>query len=228
MQPKLIIFDWDGTLMDSVGRIVSSMQNTAAVLQLPLPSTNAVKDIIGLSLQPAIEKLFGRLSEADLERFLAQYRREYVELNPTPTPFFEHALATLDALKQQGYLLAVATGKMRRGLDRIWQETQTGHYFHSSRCADESESKPSPKMLTELLHEFELQPEQAVMIGDSIYDMAMAAAIEMPRIGVDYGVHSGSQLAAYQPLSVMSDIRQIIGFLEATQATAVKSHDAIN
>lgn len=207
--PQLIIFDWDGTLMDSVGRIVSSMQNSATAVGLPVPEAHAVRDIIGLSLQPAITRLFGELPAASLDGFLAQYRREYVELNPTPTPFFANSLTTLGLLRNNGHKLAVATGKMRRGLDRIWLETGTGHYFDSSRCADESESKPSPQMLLDLLDEFKLMPEQAVMVGDSVYDMQMAAAIDMPRIGVSYGVHSVEQLAEHNPLAVIDDVADV-------------------
>lgn len=124
--PELIIFDWDGTLMDSVGQIVSSMQNSATAVGLPVPEAHAVRDIIGLSLQPAITRLFGELPATSLNGFLEQYRREYVELNPTPTPFFANSLTTLGLLRNNGHKLAVATGKMRRGLIAFGSKLKPG------------------------------------------------------------------------------------------------------
>lgn len=210
---KLVIFDWDGTLMNSVGRIVSSMQRSAARVDLAVPSAAAVKDIIGLSLEPAIKRLFGELTSAQHEALLAAYRDEYVTLNTTPTPFFDGAIATLSALRERSFQIGVATGKMRRGLDRIWAETSSAHLFDISRCADEAESKPSPAMLRQILTELKLSPQQAVMVGDSIYDMQMAAAIDMPRIGVSHGVHSETQLKDYGTLHVLSHFDELLQLL---------------
>ncbi|PTB84635.1 HAD family hydrolase, partial [Pseudidiomarina aestuarii] len=138
----LIIFDWDGTVMDSVGRIVSSMQLTARDLDLPIPTALAVRDIIGISLMPAIDRLFGTLSESQLERFFAVYRHYYIDADQTPSPVFPDAETVLQQLHTQGFQLAVATGKARHGLERVWAETGLDVWFHYSRCADEAESKP--------------------------------------------------------------------------------------
>lgn len=196
--------------MDSVQRIVSSMQNTATHLELPVPTAVAVRDIIGLSLEPAIFRLFGTLDESTMAAFLAQYRVEYVERNQTPSPLFANVETTLQQLRDRGHTLAVATGKMRRGLDRIWLETGLGQYFDYSRCADESESKPSPRMLLDILERTGHSPADAIMIGDSVYDMQMAEAIEMPRLGVSFGVHSREQLSVHQPLTVIDKIDDVL------------------
>lgn len=209
MKYQLLIFDWDGTLMDSVGRIVSSMQATAAHLALPIPSDTQVRDIIGLSLEPAIERLFGALDSGRHSQFLARYRDQYVDLDPTPTPLFAGVREMLTDLRTQGYQLGVATGKARRGLVRVWEETDTAQYFDVSRCADESISKPDPRMLFELLEETGCDVDKALMIGDSIHDLRMAQAAGMDRVGVDFGVHSAQQLGAYAPLAVLSSWQQL-------------------
>ncbi|CAB0149900.1 5'-nucleotidase [Pseudidiomarina piscicola] len=214
MNYKLLIFDWDGTLMNSIARIVSSMQATAAHLSLPVPSAEAVRDIIGISLEPAIERLFGTLNERQLKQFLARYRDQYVELDTTPTPLFDGVPEMLTSLRERGYQLAVATGKARRGLDRVWQETNTQRFFDASRCADETQSKPSPKMLFELLDEAQCSVNEALLIGDSVHDLAMAKAAGMASVGVDFGVHSAAQLAAYEPLTVVSSWSQFDAFLK--------------
>ncbi|MDX1525145.1 MULTISPECIES: HAD family hydrolase [Idiomarinaceae] len=204
MKYPLIIVDWDGTVMDSVARIVASMQASARILELPVPSVAAVKDIIGISLQPAIEKLFGRFTTEQMVRFTDVYRQQYVVDCQTPSPLFAGALATLQQLREQGYQLAVATGKARQGLERAWDETATRQLFDFSRCADEAKSKPDPTMLVDILTAAKRQPHEAVMIGDSIHDMRMAAAVNMPRIGVGFGVHDAAQLQPYQPLAIIS------------------------
>ncbi|MAA61910.1 HAD-IA family hydrolase [Idiomarina loihiensis] len=191
---RLVVFDWDGTLMDSIGRIVSSMQNTAQHTGLPVPTEISVRDIIGLSLEPAIEKLFGVLNAAQLNSFLTQYRDEYVDLNTTPSPLFHDAKAVLSQLSHAGYRLAVATGKARRGLQRVWAESETEHYFDTSRCASETKGKPDPQMLYEIMNELKTQPEHTLMVGDSVHDMKMAVAAGVQAIGVSFGVHDAERL----------------------------------
>lgn len=210
---KLVIFDWDGTLMDSGARIVSAMQTSAHRAGLPVPSAEAVKDIIGISLQPAMQRLFGELPHAQARILLDCYREEYVERDPTPTPMFEGAIELLASLKAQGILLAVATGKARRGLTRVWQETRTGHYFVASRCGDETASKPHPQMLSEILQETQIQAHEAVMVGDTVYDMQMAQQLNMDRIAVSHGVHERSRLAAHGPLAIVDTLAELRAFL---------------
>ncbi|ART83807.1 HAD family hydrolase [Oceanisphaera profunda] len=209
MKFRLVIFDWDGTLMDSVARIVSSMQTAALDCLLPVPSAEAVRDIIGLSLYKAFPILFGTLSDAQSTQLLTVYRRHYLELDQTPSPLFAGASDTIKGLHASGYQLAVATGKQRVGLDSVLADTQLGSYFHALRGADQAVSKPHPLMLEQILDELQVKPAEAVMVGDSSYDLAMAQAIGMPRIGVTYGVHDSIKLSAHQPLALIDDIRHL-------------------
>lgn len=195
--------------MDSVGRIVSSIQATAAHLALTIPSEQAVKDIIGLSLEPAIERLFGVLPMPQHHAFLQRYRDEYVDLNRTPTPLFPSAEAVITELKAQQHMLAVATGKARRGLDRVWQEVAIGRLFDASRCADETHGKPNPQMLYELMDQLSFKAEHTMMVGDSEHDVKMAKAAGVFAVGVDFGVHDHRRLEAAGADVVISDLLQL-------------------
>jgi phosphoglycolate phosphatase len=206
---KLIIFDWDGTLMDSVARIVSSMQAAAKQCQLTIPTQEQVKDIIGLSLPKALGVLFPKGSNDQLTNMLEQYKYQYVEGNNPPSPLFDNALLLLDALKGENKLLAVATGKARQGLQRVFSVTDTEHYFHASRCADEALSKPDPQMVLSLLEELNVLPEHAVMIGDTSYDMEMAQSAGVDRIGITLGVHERDILNRYQPKAVVDSLAEL-------------------
>ncbi len=206
---KLVIFDWDGTLMDSVGRIVSSMQAAAICCQLHVPTAIEVKEIIGLSLPIALERLFPRGSQEQLSAMLEQYKHQYVEGDNTPTPLFDNALNLLTALKEENKLLAVATGKGRQGLQRVFSVTDTEHFFHASRCAGEALSKPDPQMVLSLLDELDVLPEHAVMIGDTSHDMAMAQAAGVDRIGITLGVHDRRVLNHYQPRAIVDSLAEL-------------------
>lgn len=206
---KLVIFDWDGTLMDSVERIVSSMQGAAVEADLPIPSIQAVKDIIGLSLEEAGRRLFPLLNEQQGQQLANGYKRHYIEIDDTPTPLFNNAKSLLTLLNQSDKWVTVATGKARAGLDRVMAESDTTHFFHSSRCADECQSKPNPEMILSLLSEFNVSPEDAVMIGDSIHDMEMAKRAGVDRIGVSFGVHDIATLSAYEPIAVINCLSEL-------------------
>lgn len=213
MKYKLVIFDWDGTLMDSVGRIVSAMQAAAREADQQIPTSVAVKNIIGLSLDKAISELFENADTAQQKVLLDHYKDQYVNHDKTPTPLFDGATELLTGLKSSGYKLAVATGKGRQGLQRVWAMSGTEDFFDNSRCADEAQSKPSPDMLHQLLSEMNIAVDEAVMIGDSQFDMAMAKAAGMDRIGVSFGVHNAQQLQAHEPLVVIDQLSQLRSWL---------------
>lgn len=206
---KLIIFDWDGTLMDSIGRIVSSMQAAAHACQLNIPTVMQVKDIIGLSLPEAIQLLFPDIVEREINAIIEQYKYQYVEGDKTPALLFHDALPLLTALRDNDKLLAVATGKGRQGLQRVMSATQTEHFFHASRCADETLSKPDPQMLLSLLNELNVPAEQAVMIGDSQHDLNMAKAAGVDSIGITLGVHNRATLSNYQPKAIVDSLTEL-------------------
>jgi len=207
---KVVIFDWDGTVMDSVGKIVNSVQLAAERLALPVPTAHAAKQIIGLSLDPAFKTLFPHSSAAERELLAEHYKDVYSNVDRTPTPLFAGADHVFTTLRQRGYQLAVATGKARRGLDRMFAETNTGHHFVTSRCSDEAQSKPHPQMLEHILTELQLTPAQAVMVGDSRYDLMMAHSIGVHRIGVTHGVHGHPEFAPFAPHAVINSLSALL------------------
>jgi len=211
MRYSHIIFDWDGTLMNSAGKIVSCMQLAATKSNLPVPSDKAVRHIIGISLVPAIAQLFSiNLNMA--EKVAAHYKEIFIQSEHTPCLLFPEAYETLQTLNES-HILGVATGKARRGLERAWQSSQSGHFFAASRCADEAESKPSPDMLQQLLKHWQVDASEVLMVGDTTYDMQMAEAIDMPRIGVSYGVHDVEDIAKHQPVAIIDNIHEIVQYL---------------
>lgn len=210
---KLLIFDWDGTLSDSVSRISKCIQLAASDHHLPVPSYQQASNIIGLGLIEAVRYLFPDADEQLVSEVSRSYSAHYRSLESGPPDFFPYVLALLTEFKANNYLLAVATGKSRAGLNRALRATGLEVTFDSSRCADETESKPSPLMLEQLLEEFQLQPEQALMVGDTEYDMEMAAQIAMPRLAVSYGAHSAERLKQYQPIACIDCFSKIINLI---------------
>ncbi len=210
---KLLIFDWDGTLSDSVARISRCIQLAALDLQLPVPSYDQAKDIIGLGLQEAIVRLFPAAQDNVIAEFSATYSAHYRREDSSPCDFFPQVMDTLQDLRSQGYLLAVATGKSRNGLDRVFAATDLDGFFHGSRCADETRSKPHPLMLEELLAEFDIAADNAVMVGDTEFDMEMAVNASMPRIAVSYGAHDISRLSVFEPVACIHSFRDIVKYI---------------
>lgn len=203
---RLFIFDWDGTLMDSERQIVCCMQLAAQDVGLVAPAHDVVRVIIGLGLPEAIQRLFPQQPAARREQLRQAYARRFVAAAGGRSEMFAGARELLQGLRQRGHLLAVATGKSRAGLDRVLRDTGLTNFFDATRCADETASKPQPRMLQELLAELQVAPEEAVMIGDTSFDLEMAAALAMPRVAVAHGVHAASELAKYGPLAIVADI----------------------
>ena len=208
---KLIIFDWDGTLMDSIGLIVESM-HIAGEAHGFRTTDQAVKDIIGLSLMHGIEILYPQASNTQKLAIQQSYAEYYIP-NSHRTPFFAPIENMLLTLKQQDKQLAVATGKKRKGLDRVLEASASHHYFTITRCADESGSKPDPQMLRDILDYTKQSISQAVFIGDSIYDIQMANRLGMTSIAVNYGTASSSELAAEQPTYQVDTPQELVALL---------------
>ncbi|BAJ02524.1 HAD-IIIA family hydrolase [Shewanella violacea] len=212
-QYELVIFDWDGTLMDSVGKIVACMQESAVILNLAMPTEQAVRDIIGLSMDEALSILHPNASAQIQGEMKEVYRQQYLELNQTPSPLFDGVEEVLTQLNELGFKLAVATGKARAGLNRVLALTDLGGHFVASRCADEAASKPSPEMILQLLNELDISPDKAVMIGDSIHDLNMANNAGIHAIGVDYGAHDKEKLSQANPKAVISSPMDLLNHL---------------
>jgi phosphoglycolate phosphatase len=207
---KAIVFDWDGTLMDSIGKIVESMQSSAKHLGLPIPDYNQAKNVIGISLLPALKQLFNIDDDKAATDIFHTYKEQFKDHTQISSPLFSGAIELLENLKQRGYILAIATGKGRQGLVHNWQHSNTEHFFSVSRTADDAQSKPSPDMLQQILCELNLSADQVLMVGDTTYDMAMAEAINMDRIGVSFGVHSADTLQKHKPLAVIDTLQELL------------------
>lgn len=206
---QLLIFDWDGTLMDSEAQIVACLQAASADLGLDVPDVERAKNVIGLGLYEAVHQLFPE-GEHDLHLKLSdRYRYHFLTADPTPSELFQGTQQMLEDLRDAGYWLAIATGKGRAGLNKVLQETNLGELFLSTRCADETASKPNPQMLHELLDEFGLEATQALMIGDTEYDMEMAHHARIDRLAVSYGVHEVERLQKYQPVATLDSVSQM-------------------
>ena len=213
MKYKAIIFDWDGTLMDSVGKIVETMQSSAAQLGLPVPDYAQAKDVIGISLLPALKKLFQIDDEQQAMTLFDTYKSHFKQHREISSPLFKGAIELLNSLKRKGYVLAVATGKGRQGLELNWHHSNTADYFITARTADDAQSKPSPDMLQQILTELELTAAEVLMVGDTTYDMALAEAINMDRIGVSFGVHCPERLRKHKPIAVIDSLEQLLNHI---------------
>ncbi len=217
----LVIFDWDGTLSDSTGKIVRCVRQAAQALDLPHLDDDSIKEIIGLSLPRAIQQLYPALDANGVQHLAESYSQHYVADKHQPA-FYAGALEALETLKEEGFLLAVATGKSRKGLNRALREMQLENMFDATRCADETASKPDPKMLQELLLQMQISAQQAVMVGDTEFDMSMAQALAMPRVAVTYGAHSADRLKGYQPLCCVDNLQKMVAPLLVYQAGLAK------
>lgn len=206
---KLLIFDWDGTLADSIGRIVEAMHVASQRSGFDLCDDLAVKGIIGLGLPEAIRTLYPQISDAELVAFRQHYADHYIALEAEPSPLFDGVVESLAAFRDQGYHLAVATGKARRGLDRVLKSHGWEDYFDITRAADETASKPHPLMLEQILAHCAVRPEQALMVGDSSFDLQMARNAGVPSVAVSYGAQSMDALRAFEPRLAIDHFSQL-------------------
>lgn len=210
---KLAIFDWDGTLLNSIDLIVNSIHVTAKDFGLPLLADQTVKDIIGLRLDNAVSKLYPELSPQQLKQYLDKYAINFVEMEQTTPNLYPNVLETLEYLRTKDYLLAVATGKSRKGLDRILNALQLTDFFDATRCADETAGKPNPLMLNELLAYFKLDNKQAIMVGDASFDLQMAHNAAIDCIAVSYGAQPIEALQAFSPMAIVKQFNELPNYL---------------
>ena len=215
-EKSLIIFDWDGTLMDSIGLIVKAM-HVAGEANGFTTTDETVKSIIGLSLMRGIQIIYPQATPEQHAAIQQSYADYYIKASTEPnqphSQFFEGIEAMLQQLQARGKTLTIATGKKRAGLDRVMDYANSRHYFATSRCADESGSKPNPQMLIDILEETGFGVEDAVFIGDSIHDIQMAKALGMTSIAVNYGAATAEVLAAEQPSHQVETPQQLIELL---------------
>ena len=209
---ELIVFDWDGTLMDSTGAIVASIQAAARDLGIAPPSEARARHIIGLGLNDALRHALPDLPAECYQAVAERYRHHFLSRDQDLL-LFEGAAELIAELAQAGHQLAVATGKTRMGLDRAFEVSGLGPRFHASRCADECHSKPHPQMLEELMTEFGVGPELTLMIGDTTHDLQMARNAGVAALGVAYGAHPRETLEAQNPLYCAANIAELAAWL---------------
>lgn len=207
---RLLIFDWDGTLMDSIGHIVESVCAAAVTCDLPVLDEIAIKGIIGLSLPEAIATLYPDLACAvTAEAFREAYVAHYLALDIEPAALYPGVIEGLQQFREQGHQLAVATGKGRQGLDRVLAGQGLTDFFDVTRCADETASKPHPLMIQEILAHCGARPEQALMIGDSVFDLEMARRAGVDSVAVGYGAQPFEVLQACSPRFAINDFSEL-------------------
>ena len=205
MNIELVVFDWDGTVVDSTLTIAEAIRQSCADLGLPVPSLPEASYVIGLGLHDALAHVAPGLNPDQVRALTDRYRHHYLSRDQFLTPF-EGIRELLEALTVQGLPLAVATGKSRAGLERAFDATQTRHFFIDSRCADESVPKPSPAMLLELCEALTVEPHRVLMIGDTTHDIEMAQAAGAHAAAVSYGAHDRGRLKSARPLVIMDDV----------------------
>jgi phosphoglycolate phosphatase len=209
----LIIFDWDGTLIDSIDWIARCLKKAGELCGLAEPEHQAAKDVIGLSIDKAMHALFPE-ADADIQKqLISHYSREYFSKAISRDDLFTGVYDMLLQLKADGYQLAVATGKTRAGLDEALAGTGTADLFCATRCADETASKPDPRMLNEIIAHAGVSKARSLMVGDSIHDLQMALNAEIASVAVSCGAHTESFLQPYRPLLCLEQPTHLLEFI---------------
>jgi len=200
----LIVFDWDGTVMDSTAVISGSIQAACRDVELPVPDDETARHVIGLGLDQALRYAVPDATEAQRPGLVERYRHHFLAQEKN-MPLFEGARETIAELYDAGYALAVATGKSRAGLDRAMDTSDMKSYFHGVRTADMTHSKPNPAMLLELMDELGSIAERTLMIGDTTHDLQMAVNAKVDALAVGHGAHPEDQLLELAPLALLDD-----------------------
>jgi phosphoglycolate phosphatase len=212
---ELLIFDWDGTLMDSVATIVACTREAFAAAGFAPPADEVVRDTIGLGLRESFDRLAPGGGPELMERVLSCYRERWLAGYRDRQMLFPGIAQLLADLAAHGYLLAVATGKSRRGLDDALRQHGIGRLFHATRTADEAPSKPNPRMVLDILGELGVRPGAALMVGDSVHDLEMARAAGVASLAVASGSHPRPELLRRSPLACLSGVLELPGWLAA-------------
>jgi phosphoglycolate phosphatase len=221
---NLLVFDWDGTLMDSQARIVTSFQSAIADLNMEERSVAQIRHLIGLGADTVIRSLFPQASTQQSIELIERYRHHFFNMD-LATPLFPGATETLQTLHKAGYWLAVSTGKSRKGLNQALVESQLSPLFHITRCGEESASKPSPQMLYEIMDELGIPANETLMIGDTEYDLQMANNAGVASVAVSYGMHDKTTLLNYNPLICIDNLPTLLSWLQVeTEQIEKMSH----
>lgn len=210
---SLIVFDWDGTLIDSIEQITTSLQIASRTVCGENISAADARQVIGLGLQEAISQLHPGKPEVVINKLADAYRQHYLHENRVPAPLFEGVIEMLDELLHRGFTLAIATGKSRVGLEHSLTEHPLRHYFTTTRCAGENRSKPHPEMLLGILDDTRTSAHKALMIGDSEHDLMMAKNANVDAVAVTHGAHTADRLRQHKPLLCLDRVADLSNFL---------------
>ncbi|MDB5461276.1 MAG: hydrolase, family [Caulobacteraceae bacterium] len=222
MTRKLAVWDVDGTLVDSREVIFEAAKAVFAFMDLPAPDYEAVRQIVGLSLAEGLGQLLPAMSPPAIDRAVAGYKEAFQAMHRQPgftEPLYEGAAQTLDRLKRDGWLIAMATGKSRRGVETIMKMHGWADLFDSTHCADDGPGKPHPAMLLEAMRALGCGPDQTIMIGDTAHDMRMAKAAGVYAQGVSWGFHTAEEVLAAGADDVVHDFPSLDSRLEAFAET---------
>jgi phosphoglycolate phosphatase len=208
----LLVFDWDGTLVDSAPTIVACIQSACRDLDLPVPDDARASHVIGLGLHDALAHAIPGLAASEYGRVVERYRHHFLLRDPHVS-LFDGTREMLRTLHEEGRLLAIATGKSRAGLSRALASTALAPLFRASRCADQCASKPAPDMLRELMDELEVTPGRTLMIGDTVHDLQMASNAGVAAVAICHGAHPRDSLEAHRPLACVGDTKELRAWL---------------
>jgi phosphoglycolate phosphatase len=208
----LLVFDWDGTLIDSAGTIAECIQAASREMGLAVPDRQRARHVIGLGLHDSLRHAVPDLPRERYVEFAGMYRRHFLARESSMS-LFEGVPRLLSELEQRGHMLAVATGKTRAGLDRALAASGLGVHFRASRCADETSPKPHPAMLLELMKELGTDPQRMLMVGDTSHDLEMARNAGVDAVAVTYGAHPEDALRAFEPLACASSVEDLARWL---------------
>jgi phosphoglycolate phosphatase len=204
----LIAFDWDGTLFDSTALITSCIQAACVDVGVPMPSERDASFVIGMGLIEALQRAAPALPRERYRELADRYRHHYFA-RQHEVVLFDGTLPMLRSLRQRRHRLAVATGKSRRGLDEALKSVRLGDMFDATRTADETASKPHPRMLLELMAELDVAPQRTLMIGDTTHDLELAANAGTASLAVSYGAHEPDTFDAFAPLQVVHSVAEL-------------------
>jgi phosphoglycolate phosphatase len=210
---SLIVFDWDGTLIDSIEQITHSLQAASKIVFGENITEEAARSVIGLGLQEAVEQLHPDKPQTLTEKMADTYRHHYTNENKVPAPLFDGVTDMLDELLNQGFNLAIATGKSRAGLEYSLTEHPVSHYFTTTRCAGENQSKPHPEMLLGILNDTQTDARHTLMIGDSEHDLMMANNAGVDAVAVTHGAHTTDRLMTHKPLLCLDKVADLSNFV---------------
>jgi phosphoglycolate phosphatase len=213
MKYELVVFDWDGTLLDSAGAIVHAIQSSCRDLELPIPSDAQARHVIGLGLADAMRHAVPDLPPEKLPAMVERYRFHYLS-GDQQLNLFPGVREMLASLQAAGHILTVATGKSRLGLERAFDHSGLRPLFQASRCADECHSKPHPQMLEELMAEFGIAASSTVMIGDTSHDLLMATNAGVDCLAVTYGAHPHDHLLEHRPQACLHSVPELDQWLK--------------